>query len=155
MTFLLIVLILTFLGVAQAQTVNPRFVIQGDLAYDKMTDLTWQRCSVGQTWKEGTGCEGEVKTFTFNQAQNLGGSTWRVPTRYELGSLIDPEKANKHQQPTIDETVFPNMDGNNLWYWTSTPIDDRSGWGIYFKAGFAYTNALSKYDAVRLVRNGK
>ena len=140
---------------AQGPAANPRYVIQGDTVYDKKTDLTWQRCSVGQKWKDGIGCAGIVQTMTFDQAQRQGGSIWRVPTKDELPTLIDHTRVDNHQKPTIDEVAFPDMDESKLGYWTSTPYDASVGWGVVFDDGVVHGGNRSGTGAVRLVRGGQ
>ncbi len=140
---------------AQAQSINPRYVIQGDTVYDQKADLTWQRCSVGQHWKEGMGCVGVVETFTFDQAQQQAGGGWRVPSKGELRSLIDRKRAANHQSPTIDVVAFPDMVEHTLWYWTSTPNGDSLGWNVIFDAGHVSNHYRSNRYAVRLVRSGR
>ena len=136
---------------------NPIFVIKGGSVYDKKTDLTWARCSVGQQWKEETGCAGSVKTFTFDEAQQQGGSGWRIPTKDELATLVDRARVDSKQKPTIDEVAFPNMDLGNLGYWTSTPAGTTGGWDVYFLDGSVngYYGYRSNTLAVRLVRSGQ
>lgn len=123
--------------------------------YDKWTDLTWQRCSVGQQWEYETGCVGSVRTFTFSDAQHLTAGTWRVPTKDELATLIDYRRRAGTVKPTIDETRFPDMDIGKLVYWSSTPAGGADGWGVYFDAGYAGNYDRSDAYAVRLVRSGQ
>ncbi len=87
---------------------DSRYVIKGDTVYDKKTNLTWQRCSVGQRW-ERNGCTGNIERFTFDDAQKQGDRTWRVPTKEELASLIDENRRARGQKPMINVTAFPNM----------------------------------------------
>src|ERR1700693_3521239 len=101
--------------------VNPRYVIQGDTVYDKKTNLTWQRCSVGQRWVEGSGCVGVINTFTFDAAKQQGDGDWRMPPKGKLTTLIDRNRKANKQKPTVDEVAFPDMDPANLVYWSSTP----------------------------------
>lgn len=132
---------------------NPRLVIKGSEVYDNNTGLTWQRCSVGQHWKEGVGCAGEIKTFTFAEAQRQGGDEWRVPTKKELRTLLNPEQGDNHHKPLIDEVAFPNMDEKQLIYWTNMPFDAQ-GWYIRFSDGYvSYSPYRSFTGAVRLVRD--
>lgn len=128
---------------------NPRYVILGDTVLDKKTNLTWARCSVGQQWKEGAGCTGTVKTFTFGEAQQLSAGSWRVPTKEELETLIVAGNTN----PAMDKLAFPNMDMQNLGYWTSTPDGDLYGWMIFFFDGRVDNINQIAFKSVRLLRN--
>ena len=140
---------------SDSTTSNPRYVIKGDEVYDKNTDLTWQRCSVGQLWTEGRGCSGIVKTFTFAEAQRQGDGEWRVPSKAELRTLLDRNRSDNHQRLLVDEVAFPNMDENQLTYWTNVPFDAQ-GWYIKFSDGVvSYSSYRSFTAAVRLVRGGR
>lgn len=136
-----------------ALAADSRYVISGDEVYDKQTDLTWKRCSVGMRWKEGMGCVGVQKTFTFEEAQKQAGGGWRVPSRDELETLID---RNKNREPYIDVDAFPDMTrkGAQMLYWSSTPTDSFA-WLVYFNDGHAYNLSRIGNLAVRLVRGGQ
>ena len=135
--------------------VNSRYVIQGGEVYDKVMNLTWQRCSVGQRWQENSGCVGAIKTFTFAEALRQGGGEWRVPTKAELRTLLAPKGTDIPPKPLIDAVAFPNMDENQLLYWTNIPFD-ADGWYIRFSDGYtSYSAYRSFVAAVRLVRSGK
>jgi hypothetical protein len=142
---------------AFAQAANKPYVIKGGEVYDKKTGLTWQRCSEGQHWRaDATGCVGIVKVYTFDDAQQLATGEWRVPTKEELLTLVDQNKA---QRPRIDEVAFPDMDKSILWYWTSTH-GVSGGWGVDFGDGHLdnYYDGYflrSATVAVRLVRGGQ
>ncbi|MGA8147050.1 MAG: DUF1566 domain-containing protein [Gallionellaceae bacterium] len=131
---------------------NPRYIINGGEVYDKDNNLTWQRCSVGQDWKEGTGCVGTVKTFTFQDASRQANGNWRVPTREELATLIDQQRQNF---PTIDMDAFPDMNEEFPTYWTSTPSDADRSWDVRFTDGNVTDDVSVRRYAVRLVRSGK
>ena len=130
------------------------FEIKGGDAFDKKTGLTWARCSVGQVWKQGAGCIGYVKTFTFDQAQHLEKGEWRVPTKEELVTIVN-HKLSKKQQTALDSNVFPDIDESKLDYWSSTPDDFSNGWGVYFGDGDVYSYTRTNPLAVRLVRDGQ
>lgn len=140
---------------AQAQQANPRYVIKGDQVYDKKTNLTWARCSVGQRWKEGVGCMGVVKQFTWNDAKHQGGNGWRLPNKDELATLIDQKRTMPIQMPTIDEVAFPDMDHDNLCYWSSTPENTFLAWNVGFIVGDVWPSSYGTPCSVRLVRDGK
>jgi Protein of unknown function (DUF1566) len=141
---------------AGSQKSGSRYVIQGDTVYDKKSDLTWARCSVGQRWKEGAGCVGVVKEYTFDQAQSQGSGEWRVPSKDELVTLIDHGKADAKQKPSIDKEAFPDMDVTKLAYWSSTLEGASTGWNVYFAGDHvSYYGPRSNTGAVRLVRGGQ
>lgn len=130
-----------------------RYVIKGGEVYDKKTNLTWQRCSVGQTWKEGVGCDGVIKTFMFFDTKRDWGGAWRVPSEAELTTLI--YKNRPRHKPVIDEVAFPDMNEDQMQYWTTMPIDNE-GWYIDFSNGTASFGSYKYYvAAVRLVRSGQ
>src|SRR3954467_14277733 len=67
-----------------------RYEIKRATVYDKQRRLTWQRCSVGQTW-DGKTCLGAVENLTWDDAWDAAahaGTGWRVPTKDELLTLI-------------------------------------------------------------------
>lgn len=135
---------------------NSRYVIKGDAVYDKETNLTWQRCSVGQRWVDRTGCVGTVETFDFRTAQLQGSGTWRLPSKDELPTLTDRNRKAQLKKPMIDEVAFPDTDLKRLWYWTSTPAGDTGGWYVCFGDGDLFNGYYeTRRFAVRLVRRGQ
>jgi hypothetical protein len=129
-----------------------RYVVHADEVYDKDKDLTWQRCSVGQNWKDGKGCEGAIKTFTFQGAQSQAKDKWRIPTKDELASLVD----NSHTDfPTTDRDAFPGMNEDIPGYWSSTASSSGRSWDVRFTSGEATDDINARQFAVRLVRSGK
>jgi hypothetical protein len=131
---------------------DSRYVIQGGEVYDTRTKLTWARCSVGQEWKNEH-CVGAVSTFTFVSAQKQASSGWRVPTKDELVTLIDPDRKSF---PAIDMAAFPDMDANHPWYWSSTPNGTAIAWYVDFTDGYTsgFVDGINTL-AIRLVRSDK
>ena len=131
-----------------------RLTINGGEVYDNKTTLTWARCSVGQRWQDGAGCLGDVKTFTFDEAQKQASGEWRVPTRGELESLIDQSCS----PAKIDDQAFPDMNPTLLAYWSSTPnaVDSSVAYLVNFYDGTIDAGGYyrSGAGAVRLVRGG-
>jgi hypothetical protein len=120
---------------------SSRYVLHGGQAYDTQTGLTWQRCSLGQTWKEGSGCVGEVKHLPWNDAVAQVPAGWRLPTKDEIATLVSPAC----RRPALNDEVFPNMDTENLWYWTGTPSNKSSfAWHIILDDGFVDGRGLRK-----------
>ena len=129
---------------------DSRYVIRGGEVYDTRTKLTWARCSVGQEWKNEH-CAGTISTFTFASAQKQASGGWRVPTKDELVTLIDPDRKNF---PAIDTAAFPDMDANHTWYWSSTPNGTAIAWYVDFTDGYTsgFVDGINTL-AIRLVRS--
>ena len=122
-------------------TPSSRYVLRGDEVYDTQTGLTWQRCSLGQTWKEGSGCIGAIKRLTWSDAVAQAPTGWRLPTKDEFVTLVSPTC----RSPAVNDEVFPNMDPENLWYWTGTPSNKSSfAWHIILDDGFADGRGIRK-----------
>jgi hypothetical protein len=128
------------------------YTLNGGEATDKKTGLTWQRCSLGQTWK-GNACEGEIRGMTWGEAMKQGSGDWRVPTLKELETIVSPGC----KKPAVNDTVFPNMRVERMLYWTSTPNNKSTSWTVDFFDGVSGPyNSISTPTpgAVRLVRGG-
>ncbi|MGE5453243.1 MAG: DUF1566 domain-containing protein [Acidobacteriota bacterium] len=130
-----------------APPVTDRFVIQGETVKDKLTGLTWKRCSVGQKWKEKIGCVGLVGQVNFGAAQDEEGDGWRLPRPAELRSLF----LGRCRNPSINEEAFPDMDPDFQWYWA---YDGKMDQVVNFGEGNPpFCNGPKcKGNAVRLVR---
>lgn len=80
------------------------------------------------------------------------GQGWRLPTRFELESLLDLSRHN----PAIDTEKFP--DTKSTWYWTGTECawNDTAVWVVSFANGHVNDLHRYHYDAcVRAVRAGQ
>lgn len=144
-----------------ATTPNTDFSDNGDgTVTHHTTGLTWQRCSLGQSW-DGTDCTGEATTYTWERAlaaaeQNTlaGFSDWRLPNKNELVSIVE----YRCYQPAINNQVFPNTP--SAWYWSSSPNAYYSDTArdVYFGSG-EVDEGLNSYkgnhNSVRLVRAGQ
>ncbi|EHK7540061.1 DUF1566 domain-containing protein [Vibrio cholerae] len=161
---------------------NPYVANPNGTVYDKKTNLTWMRCSLGQSW-DGKTCNGEAKEYTWHDATKLthqfaGSTAWRLPTVEELDSLVYCSKGRKpsarpngkyvgdtdgrclgniyYQGPTINITAFPNTPPTGI-YWSSSPYAGYTleAWDVFFKNGLVYNRNKNNYNYVRLVRAGQ
>jgi len=132
------------------EATNGRFVILGSEVYDIKTNLTWERCSVGQSWNGRTGCIGAVKQFPWDEAMSQAKGAWRVPTADELTTLVSVNCA----RPWINEEAFPDMDFSKLWYWTGTEKGAFGAMSVHFGGHGTEFNYREGKFAVRLVRSG-
>jgi hypothetical protein len=128
-------------------TPTSRYAIKGGEVHDQLTHLTWQRCSVGQHWRQELGCVGVIRQMTWTEAMTQAVAGWRLPTLDELKSLIASNCAN----PAINEQVFPDMELYKLWYWSSTDTGS-SVWYVAFGSGSVHNADRTDLNAVRLVR---
>jgi len=110
-------------GAAEAACAKGRFKMEGAFAVDRQARLTWQRCTVGSQWRNGS-CEGEPQAMSLSEAKTEAtkqGDGWRLPNARELSTLIDTGCGN----PAIDRHVFPIVadDGEGaIPYWSSSPV---------------------------------
>lgn len=107
----------------------PRFVVQGELVEDRLTELYWTRranfAELPLTWQEALDYVRDM-----NQQQSLGYKDWRLPNRRELLSLLSFQ-THKPALPTehpFDEVFLG-------WYWTSTTaaISSIHAWYVHLE----------------------
>ncbi|TAN71181.1 MAG: DUF1566 domain-containing protein [Methylobacter sp.] len=120
----------------------------------KKTGLSWQRCSVGQTW-DGSNCYGTAQSFTWDDAvknYDTDCNGWRLPRIDELNTITEHGKVG----PAINSTIFPNTP--SIFYWSTSSADGyypNYKWGVYFYSGnTTYDDKSRSYYSARLVRGG-
>lgn len=96
-------------------------------------------------------CDSRSYAEKINEIMLCGYSTWRLPSREELRSLVD--YGRHFPDPTISTHFFPNTVPQ--FYWSSTPeaMNKDSAWGIGFTFGFDYSYFKSDLGYIRLVTN--
>jgi len=149
-------------GACPANPVLGAAANQWGCTQDRVTGLIWEVKTIGGVRDYNThnyinpssAAAGSALEFvnTVNAAGLCGANDWRLPTRFELESLVD--YGVKLTEPTIDITWFPNT--LSAYYWTSNVYagNTSEGWVIYFamqRPGH-YSRTMSGF-AVRLVRS--
>jgi hypothetical protein len=119
------------------------------LVTDSKTGLTWQRCSVGQSFAAST-CSGTLGTYTHEQALAYAQAQtgWRLPSVKELSSLVDSSVIG----PAINSTAFPATPSSSTWASSPYASDSASAWIVNFTDGTVSTSSRSNLYHVRLVR---
>ncbi len=109
-----------------------RFEDAGDgTVTDKQSKLMWMRCSIGQSWTQGT-CAGQSALLNWAEAEqaakgvNKKGqffySDWRLPQLPELASIAE----RQCKSPRINLEIFPNTVPDFFWSATSRPAGAAS-----------------------------
>lgn len=131
---------------AEPRIPTSRYEINGDQVFDTKTRLTWQRCAVGQQFREGAGCVGEADEVSWSAAQRRSGA-WRLPTRDELRGLVSDACL-----PTINKEVFPGVSLQQPSYWSSTETTPGQTWIVDLNNGNTFNALQTSENALMLVR---
>ena len=115
----------------------------------KKTNLMWQRCAIGQISTE-TACSGLTSKMNYDyamkQTSTLGGfNDWRVPTIYELATIVEYSKKDL----AANTVIFP--DTGDSRFWSSSTSSSKDAYFIYNDGGVS-DHYKSNNLSVRLVR---
>ena len=149
-------------GNAVVSTPTHDFIQQDATVIHQSTTLTWDRCSLGQTWDINTSnCTGTTKTYTWqnalkevnnrNSTNYLGFNDWRLPNINEFQSISETCGFN----PAINQIIFPSTSSSFYWSASSYVAPPSSAWYVDFGYGNVYANAKSDSWFVRLARGGQ
>jgi hypothetical protein len=127
---------------------------QGAEVLDRLSNLVWQRCSIGQTWNNTSKhCTGTATAMTWTQALTQAkaqGGDYRLPNIVELQSLREQQCA----YPSLNITWFPDTPDMAQYagYWSSSPyrLDMPSAWLMDIAQGG--TSVASKAQSSHYVR---
>lgn len=100
----------------------------------------------------GNQCNTSAFRTAINNAGLCGATDWRMPTLYELQSLMDYGAAGS---PYIDWTYFPITDSYSYWTGVTWPSGVGAVWVVNFDRGAVYWSSKSDRASVRLVRGGQ
>ena len=143
---------------------NPRFAVcdngttqtSDDMVLDKETGLVWDRDLSGR-WGN-TRVELKVAHSLCNELANAGRLGWRLPTLWELSSLVD----RSHWNPALPSGhPFINVqsgyvDGKEAFYWTaSTSPNINLAYTLQFDIGKAWNHAKDDLHYFWCVRGGQ
>lgn len=112
---------------------------------DTQTNLTWQRCLLGQS---GSFCGGEPTLMTRAEAAVAATKQagWRLPTHDELLTLVQTSCTGQG----INSLYFPNQRDGKVW--TSSKSDGSGYWTVQFPGGYDDIVNATQLNSVRLVK---
>lgn len=139
---------------------NSRYTIltiaNDNVVIDNKTALMWKKCTEGLSGIDCTTGKATIHVWqqalalahTLNNTGYASFTDWRLPNVKELQSIT----AINCDQPTINETIFPNT--NTGLFWTSSPYSpiDHSSWVINFSGGNDHPFPRHVNNYARLVR---
>ncbi|MBN1654052.1 MAG: DUF1566 domain-containing protein [Deltaproteobacteria bacterium] len=119
---------------------DQRFSCDDETCIDQVTGLQWRRCVSGLRGSDCASGSAEVEVWqsAVDDCTDLymaGKDDWRLPSIYELTSIIDFSKTN----PSIDSGIFPNTPALAAWSSTNVlrpaEIAWVAAWGVHFGNG--------------------
>ena len=123
---------------------------------DIESGLTWQRCAVGQQWKNDS-CVGDAKPLTWDEARALTNPkqdskdsqpTWRVPKLTEIAGIADI----RCKSPRIDLSIFPDTLAKPYWTANNAPGGQAQAYTLSFGRQGVSRTPKSEKHYVRLVQ---
>lgn len=120
---------------------KPRFEKKGEVVIDLLTGLIWSANAnlygFPVSWTEAIDYIREM-----NSKNALGFSSWRLPNRRELRSLLDLGAKN----PSLPKE-HPFKDDFNGWYWTSTTFAGlpQYAWWIHMEGARMFYGRKDQY----------
>jgi len=130
------------------------------IVLDTKTGLTWTRCPLGMYWDKKS-CNNVPDRMDWNDARStilrlnnqqegyIGFRDWRLPTREELGTLVE----SKCYGPAVNSEIFPNTPQTGYWTSTLDQYARQGAWLVYFLNGSHYMGNKEYEWAIRPVRN--
>jgi len=135
------------------------FTINNDgTVLHKKTGLSWQRCSVGQTWNAATSnCDGTASAMNWDNAMasystGKACDDWRLPRIDELNTIAEHGKYS----PAINSTIFPST-AMDYYFWSASvnAMDPSFKEIMDFEFGDHGFFPKGGSHSVRLVRGGQ
>ena len=135
-----------------SQTLSPtskRFVIvlNKEAVLDKETGLVWAKAGGGGQMAWGAAVNYCADLVIGNR------KGWRLPTREELASLIDPSQSSPALPPGYS-AFFDDVETTGYWASTTGASSTEIAWGVNFFSGSVYTGIKSLEGYVLAVRSG-
>ena len=133
---------------------------------DHKTGLIWKKCTEGLFGENCT--DGKAKELSIGESLKLSSLEWRLPSIYELRTLMDcgdelikqpwtdgcdrkeGDKIIPYDGPGINLKFFPNTQRG--YYWTSTPNGTYGDYDVVNFGWYMVTFGRLANNSVRLVK---
>lgn len=145
----------------QTQTTNPNSnnpssfqAAAGSTVTDTGKRLSWQTCSMGQSYQNGK-CAGQATAESLQTAasycnqMSTAGYTYRLPDRTELVSVL--KEGNSTVK--VDPRVFPDTKADIYWTRESYNGSPITNWVVDFGGGGSFGYGTENQAYVRCVAN--
>ena len=133
-----------------------------DTFLDKNTGLMWQddkeviikKSKYGKITKKNRDLNWTEANEYCENLKLAGFDDWRLPTLYELESIIDYKYKDNAPYNKVNKRFFKNM--KTTYYWSSSEYVHypREAWLVKFDWGESYIYPKDKYKMVKCVRGG-
>jgi hypothetical protein len=113
---------------------------------DNNTGLVWEQAPAAtlHTWGGGSN---QANIVCANR--NVGGTTgWRLPSIFELASVMDPSLP----APFVPASVFTDVAPVVYWSSTTYAVEQAQAWLVNFFSGFVIPNSKENPQRVWCVR---
>ncbi|OOG25168.1 hypothetical protein B1C78_07055 [Thioalkalivibrio denitrificans] len=98
----------------------------------------------------GSACDTQAYVEAVNEQGLCGHHDWRLPTKEELGSLVDPRI--RPPGPTLDIRYFPHMKSAEYWTSTTYAYHAPTAWVWGFEHGLDRVDYKHEPKHIMLVR---
>jgi len=133
---------------------------------DNVTGLLWQKCTLGLSGLDcASGTATLIDWYTATNASNACGSStlvglsWRLPTAYELRTIVDYGRKTLISYgvygAAIDTNNFPNTQVNVYWASSTYANQPNDALYVHFRDGSTYFDYKGTAYYVRCVRGQK
>ncbi len=152
----------------------PRFVDNGLTITDNLTRLVWEKktTAVGSgmnasdrhdvdnlySWS-GYYANADGTAFSdflddLNSTGYAGQRDWRLPTRFELHTIVSTDAVPCGARPCVADSLFSPMQSANYWSSSESPADPAFARYVEFYSGDTYRFNKTDMYYVRAVRGG-
>lgn len=123
---------------------TPGYAVNANVVKDSITGLEWRKDVI-----ENTAWSAAATSCALLNLGDAGGNLWRLPTRFELMSLLDFGAGGTWLQPA---ELDPPMFAGSFWTITAVAANANLAWSVSFLTGAVGSSAKTGSLSLRCVR---